>query len=112
MRSIFALAALPLVVLGAPAPVKDAALGAEKYIVVLKPESSIKSLGFTKRGSLFEAISPFHTYEVGTFKGFAAVLTPNQVTSIRADSKVRVDGGGRVLAGKRPIFSQEPGCIR
>jgi subtilisin family serine protease len=85
MRSIFALAALPFAF---AAPVQDATQATAKYIVVLKPESSIQSLNLLKRGSLFESVSPFHTYEMGSFKGFAASMTANQLKDMRADPKV------------------------
>jgi subtilisin family serine protease len=88
MRSLFALAALPFA-FAAPAQNKPAGLQvAGKYIVVLNPESNIRTLGLGKRGSIFETIQALHTYQLGTFKGFSASLTAEQVTDLKADPKV------------------------
>ncbi|KAF2674996.1 subtilisin-like protein [Microthyrium microscopicum] len=86
MRSLLAYLALQATAFAAP--VANTTQATSKYIVVLKPEHSIQSLGISKRGSLFESVDPFHTYDLGDFKGFAASLTATQVTGIKADSKV------------------------
>jgi subtilisin family serine protease len=88
MRSLFALAALPFA-FAAPTQNKPAGLQvADKYIVVLKPASSIQALNLGKRGSIFETLEAIHSWHLGSFKGFSASLTADQLTELRADPKV------------------------
>jgi subtilisin family serine protease len=88
MRSLFSLAALSFA-FAAPTQNKPAGLQVvDKYIVVLKPASDFKALNLGKRGSIFETLEAIHSWHLGSFKGFSATLTGDQLTELRADSKV------------------------
>lgn len=61
-----------------------------KYLVVLKPDvastaSVLSSLG---NGDIFKSITQDGVYNIGSFKGFAANLSTEQLASIQADPRV------------------------
>jgi hypothetical protein len=57
------------------------------YMVVLKAD-----VGLTKRAtnvaSIADQFNPSSTFEIGKFAGFAADLSDDQITSLKADSRV------------------------
>jgi hypothetical protein len=85
MRYGFALAALPFAF---AAPIADADIQSTKYIVVMKPNQHVQSLGMQENGA-FKNVDMIHQYNSGDFKGFAAYLSPNQVQSLSKDPKVQ-----------------------
>jgi hypothetical protein len=86
MRSIFALAAaLPLAF---AVPIDNADVANTKYIVVMKPEHQVAQLGIQQEGGVYANVDVIHQYNTGSFKGFAAFLSQNQVNTLSKDAKV------------------------
>jgi hypothetical protein len=84
MRYGFALAALPFAF---AAPIADADIQSTKYIVVMKPNQHVQTLGIQEYGT-YQNVDMIHQYNSGDFKGFAAYLSPNQVNALSKDPKI------------------------
>jgi hypothetical protein len=88
MRSLFALAALPLA-FAAPTP-QGSGLEHDRYMVVLKKDttgSTQDALGGIA-GGILSTVTKDHIYELGKFKGFAGLLSDSQVAAIENDPRV------------------------
>jgi Peptidase inhibitor I9 len=61
-----------------------------KYFVILKPEtgSVTASMMGDLAGGALAGVDREHTYNIGSFNGFAAKLTDEQILALKADSRV------------------------
>jgi hypothetical protein len=87
MKSLFSLAALSLAF---AAPIENTAESKSNYIVILKKQAGIQSSFTSFHNSILRGIEPFHHYDVGELRGFAAALTASQVDALNKESQVRM----------------------
>jgi hypothetical protein len=94
MRSLFALAALPLV-FAAPTAQKATRSGVrgpkpDSYMVVLKKTeiASTSEALASIAGGIVSSVDKAHVYDHGNFKGFAGSLSGAQVNAIKNDPRV------------------------
>jgi hypothetical protein len=62
----------------------------KKFIVGLKSGSEVWQLRLQAPGSRFANVKPTHQYNVGRWKGFAALLSEEEWLALRNDSRVSV----------------------
>jgi len=111
---VFSLAALSFLPLAFAAPLinrRDVAAAPNKYLVVLKPEapSAAAVLSDLAGGLIAQSVNREHVYQLGSFKGFAASLSEEQLSSIRSDSRVAyVEADG--IAHTQQTFVTESGA--
>jgi hypothetical protein len=86
MGSLFTIAAL--VALGLAAPQQRNPNDRKKFIIGVNPRYQVADLGISARGSRYEAVRPIHTYNIGQWRGFAALLNENEWYGLRNDSRV------------------------
>jgi peptidase inhibitor I9 len=85
MRSLLAFLTIPLAL---AAPVENAAEAKSNYIVVMKPQGGVRSREVEFASSALQGIEPFHHYNIGDFRGFAASLTASQAKALGNEPKV------------------------
>jgi hypothetical protein len=88
MRSFIALATLPLALSAPVIYTRDNNVGTEKYIVVMKPGSTLSAEHASKPNGLLKGIAPTIHYNTGNFKGFAASLSVDQVAALDSHAGV------------------------
>lgn len=89
---ISALALLPFA-FGAPLlEQRNGAAIPGKYFVILKPETGAVTASIMSdlAGGALAGVNREHTYNIGSFNGFAASLTNEQITALKSDSRVSV----------------------
>ncbi|KAE9962926.1 hypothetical protein BLS_009875 [Venturia inaequalis] len=80
------LSALSLVVLTLGAPT---ATPAGKWLVVLKPDSAAYTATVLEsHGDMLSSITKDHVYNIGSFKGFSADMSTEQLDTIKTDPRV------------------------
>lgn len=79
---ISALSLIPLV-LAAPT-----AAPAGKYLVVLKPDVASTASVLSSHSDILKSVTQEHVYNIGSFKGFAADLSTEQLATMQADPRV------------------------
>lgn len=80
------ISALSLLTLALGAPI---ATPAGKWLVVLKPDSGASTASvLSSHGDILKSIVEEHAYHIGSFKGFAADLSTEQLATIKTDSRV------------------------
>jgi hypothetical protein len=88
MRSLIALAALPIVFAAPTISTRDSDAGTDKYIVVMKPSSRASAEHILQPSGILKNVYPTLHYNSGSFQGFAASLNADQVTALSSHSDV------------------------
>jgi hypothetical protein len=87
---ISALALLPFAFAAPLLEQRDGPAIPGKYFVILKPETGTvtASIMGDLAGGALAGVNREHTYSIGSFNGFAAKLTDEQISALKADSRV------------------------
>ncbi|TID23562.1 subtilisin-like serine protease pr1a [Venturia nashicola] len=84
MLSILSALSLVSLALGAPT-----ATPTGKWLVVLKPNSNASPVSVLQSyGDISKTVSEDHVYDIGSFKGFAAHMTTEQLNAMKVDPRV------------------------
>jgi hypothetical protein len=88
MRFLIALVALPLALAAPVANTGDGNAGTDKYIVVMKSSSGASAEHVLQPNGILQSVRPTHHYNAGSFRGFAASLSADQVAALTSHADV------------------------